>query len=156
MTGPRRPICRASASSLIVAFALIIAMGCGREGAPQYETSEPVATSEVPSAGTPLTETARAGEELFNASCSICHGASASGTSRGPTLIDRLYHPGHHSDLSIRSAVSQGVRQHHWTFGSMPPIPGVSPGDVEKIICYIRELQRADGIFEGDAFPTAC
>ena len=33
----------------------------------------------------------------------------------------------------------------------MPPQPGVSEDDVEKIICYIRELQVAGGIYEGDA-----
>ena len=38
----------------------------------------------------------------------------------------------------------------------MAPVPGVSQGDEDEIICYIRELQRADGIFEGDDFQTVC
>ena len=70
--------------------------------------------------------------------------------------MDRVYHPGHHPDFSIRNAVSQGVRQHHWTFGDMAPVAGVSSDDVEKIICYVREMQRAKGLFEGDAFETVC
>ena len=156
MTRPQSPIGRLLAASPVVALALVFAIGCGRESAPQYVTSQAEATYEVASAGNPLSETARAGEELFNANCSICHGVSAAGTGRGPTLIDRIYHPGHHSDLSIRSAVRQGVRQHHWTFGNMAPVPGVSQGEVEKIICYIRELQRAEGIFDGDEFSTVC
>ncbi len=38
----------------------------------------------------------------------------------------------------------------------MPPVAGVSSEDVEKIICYVREVQRANGIFEGDDFSTVC
>ena len=78
------------------------------------------------------------------------------GTNQGPTLIDRIYHPGHHGDFSIRNAVSQGVQQHHWGFGDMAPVAGLSSDDVEKIICYIRETQRTAGIFEGDDFSTVC
>ena len=103
-----------------------------------------------------LSETALAGEELFNANCALCHGPSAEGTDQGPTLIDRIYHPGHHSDFSFRRAVAQGVPQHHWTFGAMPPVATVSADAVEQIICYVRELQREAGIFEGDAFETVC
>ena len=36
------------------------------------------------------------------------------------------------------------------------PVPGVSSDDVEKIICYVREMQRANGIFEADVASTAC
>jgi len=43
-------------------------------------------------------------------------------------------------------AVKNGVRQHHWPFGSMPPIPGVSKAEVSQIIAYVRTLQRANGI----------
>ena len=81
---------------------------------------------------------------------------NAAGTTQGPTLIDRIYHPGHHPDFSIRNAVSQGVRQHHWVFGDMPPVTDVSSDDAEKIICYIRETQRANGLFEGDSYSTVC
>ena len=153
---PESPTARTLVASLAVVSLLFVAIGCGGEGGQQYATSQSQATGEVPSPGYQLSETARAGEDLFNANCSICHGVNAAGTGRGPTLIDRIYHPGHHSDLSIHSAVRQGVRQHHWTFGNMAPVPGVSPGDVDRIICYIRELQRAEGIFEGDSFATAC
>ena len=96
------------------------------------------------------------GEELFNVNCSACHGVSAVGTDVGPPLVHQYYEPGHHSDVSIRSAVRVGVKQHHWFFGDMPPVAGVSSDDVEKIVCYIRETQRAHGIFEGDDFNTVC
>jgi len=44
------------------------------------------------------------------------------------------------------SACHQGVRGHHWRFGNMPRIEGVGEADVEKIIVYVRETQRANGI----------
>ena len=136
---------RLAVSNLVVAFVLLMVVGCGGDGAEQGSAT-----------GTALSDTARAGEKLFNANCSACHGVGAVGTSLGPPLMDRVYHPGHHPDFSIRNAVSQGVRQHHWTFGDMAPVDGVSPDEVEKVICYVREMQRAEGIFEGDAFETVC
>ena len=128
-------------------FGLLVAIGCGEESSSQADTDQDSDIS--------LSRMAIQGEELFNDNCSVCHGMKAAGTNQGPTLIDRIYHPGHHPDFSIRNAVSNGVQQHHWTFGDMAPV-AVSSDDVEKIICYVRELQRADGIFEGGAFQTVC
>ena len=146
-------IARIFVLAMVAAFAMLLTTGCGEESAPQEgaeSTEKPQAT------GLSLSDMAREGEDLFNANCSTCHGMKAAGTDQGPTLIDRIYHPGHHSDVSIRNAVGRGVQQHHWPFGDMAPVAGVSSDDVEKIICYVRELQRADGIFEGDAFSTVC
>lgn len=134
--------------ALFAAFIALMAIGCGEGGSPGGE--------QAPATGIGLSNMAREGEGLFNANCSVCHGVNASGTMQGPPLMDRVYHPGHHADVSFRSAVRQGVPQHHWGFGNMPPVPGVSSGDVEKIICYVREMQRAEGIFGGDAFSTVC
>ena len=93
----------------------------------------------------------REGETVFNRTCSVCHGVNAAGTQAGPPLVHQLYHPGHHPDVSFRNAVKNGVISHHWEFGHMPPQPGVSDEDIEKIICYVRELQIAGGIYEGEA-----
>ena len=142
----------AAASAALV----LLAAACGTGGEPPPASGGSRAAGEVTPTQYALSETARAGETLFNANCSACHGVGATGTGRGPTLIDRIYHPGHHPDSSFFNAVRLGVRQHHWGFGNMAPVPGVPPGDVEKIVCYVREIQRAEGIFEGDAFPTVC
>ena len=147
----RRFVC-----NLVVAFIALVVIGCGGGSSPGNENSESSVTGRGSATGTALSSMAREGEALFNANCSVCHGVNASGTRQGPPLMDRIYHPGHHADFSIRNAVNQGVPQHHWGFGNMPPVAGLSSDDVEKIICYVREMQRADSIFEGDAFSTVC
>ena len=90
---------------------------------------------------------ARAGARLFAANCAICHGENATGTERGPPLLHKIYEPGHHPDASFYRAVEQGVMSHHWRFGHMAPVPGLSRQDVAKIIAFVRELQRANGIY---------
>ena len=43
-------------------------------------------------------------------------------------------------------ATALGVRAHHWSFGNMPAVEGLTRADVKMIVAYIRELQRANGI----------
>ena len=88
----------------------------------------------------------QAGKELFGANCAQCHGATATGTDFGPPLVHRLYVPSHHPDFSFQAAVTNGVITHHWFFGDMPPVPGLSEADVDNIICYVRKLQRDGGL----------
>lgn len=87
------------------------------------------------------------GEAVFAAHCVKCHGEKATGTDKGPPLVHRFYHPNHHADVTFRWAVDKGVRAHHWAFGDMPKIEGVSKDEVEMVITYIRDLQRKAGIF---------
>ena len=124
--------------SLVAAFVLLMMMGCGEDSASQHETTESNGTEQDSTTGPASSNTARTGEELFSANCSVCHGVDAFGTNQGPPLVDKTYHPGHHPDFSIRNAINKGVKQHHWFFGDMPPVAGVSPDDAEKIICHIR------------------
>ena len=93
-----------------------------------------------------LTETAQAGARLFASNCALCHGTHATGTDRGPPLVHEIYEPGHHADAAFHRAVNQGVASHHWSYGNMAPVPGVSHRSVTKIVAYVRELQRANGI----------
>jgi mono/diheme cytochrome c family protein len=87
------------------------------------------------------------GEAKFSSHCAACHGASAVGTAQGPPLVHKIYEPNHHADVAFQRAALNGVRAHHWDFGNMPKIDGVSPDDVDQIIKYIRWLQRQAGIF---------
>ena len=90
---------------------------------------------------------AMAGETLFAQKCAACHGRYAAGSAQGPPLVHKIYEPNHHADISFLLAVRRGVRAHHWRFGNMAPVPGVSDADVMKITSYVRALQRAKGIF---------
>ena len=44
-------------------------------------------------------------------------------------------------------AVAIGVSSHRWKFGNMPAIEKLPRSDVTAIVVYVRELQRANGIF---------
>ncbi len=88
----------------------------------------------------------KAGEEVYNKRCSICHGTAGTGSALGPPLVHKIYEPSHHGDGSFYMAVARGVSSHHWGFGNMPPIQGVTKEEVGEIIKYIRALQREAGI----------
>lgn len=95
----------------------------------------------------PLSGQAAQGAEIFAANCASCHGGDADGRAGvGPPLVHKIYEPGHHADGAFYLAVAQGVRQHHWTFGNMPPVAGVSNDEIARIVSYVRTLQRANGI----------
>mgnify|MGYP005998193611 CR=1 FL=1 len=64
----------------------------------------------------------------------------------GPPLIHKIYEPGHHGDMSFQLAAMNGVRAHHWAFGNMPAVEGITPSDITNITTYVRAIQRANGI----------
>ena len=128
----RRRICWTFA-----ALALLIAVACsgsGDKGAASGGGSGPF----------------EQGASLFTTHCSVCHGEAGTGTQAGPPLVHPVYNPNHHPDFAFHNAVNNGVPQHHWAFGDMAPRPGLSEGDVNSIICYIRQLQVNEGIYEGE------
>ncbi len=94
-----------------------------------------------------LSSTAASGQAIFKINCSQCHGPNAGGTTQGPPLIHKYYEPNHHADGAFYRATTMGVRAHHWRFGNMPPIRTVTTQDVSKIIVFIRDVQKANGVF---------
>lgn len=93
-----------------------------------------------------FTEEQATGMALFDGNCAACHGTNAAGSDQGPPLVHRVYEPSHHGDMAFVLAARQGVRAHHWRFGNMPAVEGVTDDDVAKITAYVRALQRANGI----------
>ncbi len=85
------------------------------------------------------------GDILYQASCASCHGSDLRGTDFGPSQLSVVYQPGHHPDESYASAALNGVRSHHWDFGDMQPIAGLSGADMDRIVAFIRETQRTEG-----------
>lgn len=94
-----------------------------------------------------LSAEALSGKQTFDRRCAQCHGPDARGSATGPPLIHPTYRPGYHADVSFTLAVRRGVQAHHWRFGDMPPQPDVTAAEVAQITRYVRELQRANGIF---------
>ena len=87
------------------------------------------------------------GEAKFNANCASCHGKQAAGTDHGPPLVHKIYEPNHHGDPAFQRAAANGVKAHHWEFGNMPKIEGVTSEEVDQIVKYVRWLQKQAGIF---------
>jgi mono/diheme cytochrome c family protein len=96
--------------------------------------------------GTDVPAEFQPGEAKFKATCSRCHGEGGVGTNQGPPLVHKIYEPNHHGDAAFQRAAAGGVRAHHWQFGDMPKIEGVTPDDVDQIVQYVRWLQRQAGI----------
>ena len=120
---------------IVTVLALLIA-ACGSSG------SGDDLAAEIPPQDPDLVET---GKELYAQNCAACHGADLRGTDQGPSHLSVVYEPGHHGDGAFELAIAIGSRQHHWDFGPMPPVEGLSDGQVEAIIAYVREQQRLEG-----------
>jgi len=130
-------------TGFILVAAAAVFVWAGRSGEPV--TGESAATADV--AVPPLDATTKLGERLYNDNCASCHGVNAAGQQGiAPPLIHKIYEPGHHADGAFYLAVQQGVRAHHWPFGDMPPVEGLTLGDVGKIVAYIRLVQQTNGI----------
>ena len=99
--------------------------------------------------GTPSTNAAGSrverGAEVYAENCASCHGADLRGTDKGPSHLSIVYEPDHHTDDSFRSAIANGAPQHHWNFGNMEPVEGLSDDDVEAVIAYVRAEQERRG-----------
>jgi len=94
-----------------------------------------------------LSARARVGKGVYQAECAACHGTDAVGKDGiAPPLVHVIYEPSHHGDEAFQRAVAVGVRAHHWPFGNMPPVKGLTRADVAMIVAYVRELQQANGI----------
>lgn len=102
-----------------------------------------------PDAGTGIPiqdpELVAAGEVVYQASCAVCHGSDLRGTDQGPSHLSVVYEPNHHGDIAFILAAKNGVRQHHWPFGDMAPVPGLSDEELEAVVAYVRENQRIRG-----------
>jgi len=104
----------------------------------------PLVTVSLP---TSFTKREQMGAAAYTAKCADCHGVNGVGRDEiAPPLVHKIYEPSHHGDMAFELAVANGVRAHHWQFGNMPPIDGLTRADVGSIVSYVRALQRANGI----------
>lgn len=124
------------------------ASGWGRGGDTTAAAPPPGTSPEMIAVVLPaLTRSEAAGQASFAANCAACHGPNAGGIEgAGPPLIHKIYEPGHHADISFFYAATRGVKSHHWPFGDMAPVAGVTEDDILSIIAFVRRVQRENGI----------
>ena len=148
--------------SAAVFAACAIVFACGADvndardaSAAQAEPTEtsaapaPTVTSDAPA---PLTTAAAFvvpdGAAVYQQYCAECHGVDLRGTDKGPSQLSIIYEPNHHGDYAYRVAIREGTREHHWWFGDMPPVEGITDLEIEKVISYIRAEQERLGFEE--------
>ena len=116
----------------------------GKVGSAELEEGQQIESFLVPDQ---ISEQGLLGKNIFEHKCQSCHGINAAGSHEiGPPLVHKIYEPNHRSDQSFYRAVALGVKAHHWPFGNMAAVEGLTQGDVKAIISYVRELQRENGI----------
>jgi mono/diheme cytochrome c family protein len=119
------------ALSVLVALSLLVAACSGATGDVDIPTQDP--------------DLVAAGEELYAGNCAECHGEDLRGTDEGPSHLSVIYEPNHHADGAFLLAVQRGSRAHHWQFGDMLPIEGLTEAEITAIIAFVREQQRTEG-----------
>jgi len=87
------------------------------------------------------------GKIMFDHYCSSCHGLKLTGTDKGPPLIHNFYKPSHHGDGSFYNAALKGVKSHHWNFGDMPPVTGMTEKKIRSIVPYVRFYQQQKKLY---------
>ncbi|GEM_PF-464764 len=128
-----------AALALVVVVGAVILLRSGNESETVTPPLDPAAVS--------------TGETLFRANCAQCHGVDLRGTDSGPPFLVATYAPNHHGDEAFQSAVANGVPPHHWNFGPMPAISGLSRDEVAQIVTYIRSEQVGAGIVNDPSHP---
>ena len=124
--------------SAVVAFAIgttVLLGACSRAAGPP---PTPVA----PTPDTLLYD----GRVLYTSNCARCHGGDLKGGPFGPPLLDAAYRPSEHPDATFARAVRDGVQPHHWNFGPMPPVDGLTDEQVKLITAFVRSEQQKVGI----------
>ena len=122
--------------------------GFGGMQTPQATSARPGAALTAVKLPASLSAEAMTGKTYYEAVCASCHGTNAAGQDGvAPPLVHPLYVSSHHGDAAFVVAARKGVRQHHWPFGSMPPLEQrLTDAALIAIIRHIRELQRENGI----------
>jgi hypothetical protein len=45
----------------------------------------------------------------------------------------------------LENAIANGSPQHHWNFGDMEPVDGLTDDEVEAVIAFVRTEQERQG-----------
>lgn len=86
------------------------------------------------------------GRSAFERECAACHGPLAAGTESGPNLISVRYGRSEMADDLIYHAVLNGVPRRSAEHPGMPALPHLNQRELDSILSFLREVQRAGGI----------
>jgi putative heme-binding domain-containing protein len=113
-------------------------------GSVRFVNGPPQATSNVPRAGV-SPEVAQQGRDIYNRSCTMCHGQDGTAGDRGPALAARRRYL-RTSERDLFDAIKNGIA------GTLMPASPLPDADVSKIVAYIRSLRATaiDSPFQGD------
>jgi ubiquinol-cytochrome c reductase cytochrome b subunit len=173
MVGNRKPIMWLLGVSLAIMWGLTLyaqltvmknQAASGRPSAPQAqvlameETSSAMAGSAGVSGGASapavLGPAAKAGEKVFSANCSACHGAGAVGSAMAPPLAGNPDVAGNANDIikTVLDGKSGPLTVNGKGFnGQMPPWKAtLSNKDIASVVTYIRALNGASAVTEKD------
>ena len=136
------------AATMVAVCAIALACAADSDDAGDASSAEPAPTVTSDAPAPPTTTAAFVvpdGAAVYQQYCAECHGADLRGTDKGPSQLSIIYEPNHHGDFAYRVAIRDGTREHHWWFGDMPPVEGITDLEIEKVISYIRAEQERLG-----------
>lgn len=139
------------AATMVAVCAIALACAADADDADDASSAEPAPTVTSDAPPPPTTAAAPAvpdGAAVYQQYCAECHGVDLRGTDKGPSQLSIVYEPNHHGDYAYRVAIRDGTREHHWWFGDMPPVEGITDLEIEKVISYIRAEQERLGFEE--------
>lgn len=87
------------------------------------------------------------GQLLYEKYCSSCHGLDLNGSDQGPPLLHPFYKPSHHGDKAFYRAALQGAKQHHWEFGDMKSVDGMTREKLDSVVPYVRYYQQQKKLY---------
>lgn len=87
------------------------------------------------------------GQLLYEKYCSSCHGIDLNGSDKGPPMLHPFYKPSHHGDKAFYRAALQGTKQHHWEFGDMAPVDGMTRKKMDSVVPYVRYYQQQKKLY---------
>jgi cytochrome c oxidase cbb3-type subunit 3 len=120
---------------MVIAIVLTMTFACSfslRAQTPRGRRRANRPASTNPLGRTP--EAIEAGRQLYNSSCTVCHGLEGTVGDRGPALADKRRYV-RNSDDDLFAVIRKGIP------GTLMPPAGNSDNDIWKIVAYIRSLR---------------